>query len=124
MPVLLPPPEDLPRIHATKRLPTKHGPTESTQALITLDDPALLSALPETHLSPAYHRNCEGVFMAPDDLPIDSPAEDSTKSPGTKPPLQKHDRSRIGPEAEVRGGAEEPEDEPLEQVKRRERPKP
>ncbi len=62
--------------------------------------------------------------MAPDDLPIDSPAEDSTKSPGTKPPLQQHDRSRIGPEAEVRGGAEEPEDEPLEQVKRRERPKP
>ncbi len=62
--------------------------------------------------------------MMPDDLPIDSADEDSTKSPGTKPLLRNGDRSRIGPEAEVRGGAEEAGDEPLEQMRRREQPKP
>jgi hypothetical protein len=61
--------------------------------------------------------------MTPDDLPIDSPAEDSTKSPGTKPPRQEGRRSRVGPEAEVRGGPEEPADLPLEQQRREETPK-
>jgi hypothetical protein len=61
--------------------------------------------------------------MTPDDLPIDSSGEDSTKSPGTKPPRPKGGRSRVGPEAEVRGGSEGPADLPLEQQKRQETPK-
>jgi hypothetical protein len=62
--------------------------------------------------------------MTPDDLPIDSPDEDSTKSPGTKPSRKGGPRSSVGPEAEVRGGPEEPADLPLEQQKRQEKPKP
>ncbi len=58
--------------------------------------------------------------MVPDDLPIDPPAEDSTK-----PTRAKDSRRRIGPEAEVRGGSEEPENAPpIEQQKREEQAKP
>jgi hypothetical protein len=56
--------------------------------------------------------------MPPDDLPIETPAEDSTKSPVTKPSL-KHG---IGPEGEVRGGPERVDDLPLEQQRRNETP--
>jgi hypothetical protein len=56
--------------------------------------------------------------MAPDDLPIETPEQDSTKSPATNPPL----KPSIGPEAEVRGGSERAEDPPLEQLRRSERP--
>ena len=59
--------------------------------------------------------------MPPDDLPIDQETEDSTKLPGTKPLMRRTGRSAVGAEAEVRGGAERPDDPPLEQQLRRER---
>jgi hypothetical protein len=58
--------------------------------------------------------------MPPDDLPIDQAGEDSTKSPGTKPSIQKE----VGAEAEVRGGSEQRDAPPLEQQLRDQRVKP
>ena len=58
--------------------------------------------------------------MAPDDLPIDSPADDSIKSAETKPLFQKEGRHSVGPEAEVRGGSEQSTDPPIEREKRSE----
>ena len=62
--------------------------------------------------------------MPPDDIPIDQANEDSTKSPGTKPPIPKEGHARIGPEAEVRGGAAQPDEPPLEQQRRQDKAKP
>ncbi len=61
--------------------------------------------------------------MPPDDLPIDQAAEDSTKSPGTKPLIGAEGRSPVGAEAEVRGGAAQPDEPPIEQQQRRDRAK-
>lgn len=59
----------------------------------------------------------------PDDLPIETPAEDSTKSPATKPPADGAAvKEGIGPEGEVRGGPERADDLPLEQQRRNEMP--
>ena len=62
--------------------------------------------------------------MPPDDLPIDYVGEDSTKSPGTKPSIQKEDQSEVGAEAEVRGGSAQPDEPPIEQQQRDARVKP
>jgi hypothetical protein len=62
--------------------------------------------------------------MPPDDLPIDLADEDSTKSPSAKPPISKDGRSGVGAEAEVRGGAEQSDEPPLEQQQRNDRAKP
>jgi len=57
--------------------------------------------------------------MSPDDLPIASRPEDSTKSRRTKPSPTAPAGRPIGAEGEVRGGSEEPEeDPPVEQQKR------
>ncbi len=61
------------------------------------------------------------IDMAPDDLPIDSATDDSTKSPQTKPPAQPGPGHSIGAEAEVRGGHEEVPSPPLEQLERTDR---
>jgi hypothetical protein len=62
--------------------------------------------------------------MPPDDLPIETPQQDSTKSPTTKPSLNQDPsfKKGIGPEGEVRGGAERADDLPLEQQRRNETP--
>jgi hypothetical protein len=62
--------------------------------------------------------------MAPDDLPIDQVTEDSTKSPGTKPSIQKESPAEVGAEAEVRGGSAQPDEAPIEQQQRGDRVKP
>ncbi|MBW4023376.1 MAG: hypothetical protein HIU92_09595 [Proteobacteria bacterium] len=68
--------------------------------------------------------------MAPDDLPVDRPADDSTGSSGPLPrpgkpgKPGKPSQPGIGPEAEVRGGGEEPDETPIEQQQRRDRVKP
>jgi hypothetical protein len=59
--------------------------------------------------------------MPPDDLPIDQETEDSTKLPGTKPLMRRKGRPGVGAEAEVRGGAEQPDEPPIEQQQRRDR---
>ena len=47
----------------------------------------------------------------PDDLPIDVPSTSSTGQPGGKGPAQPAKPLReIGPESEVRGGPEAPDD--------------
>jgi hypothetical protein len=61
--------------------------------------------------------------MPPDDLPIDQAPEDSTKSPGTKPWIPEAHPSRVGAEAEVRGGSGQPDEPPIEQQQRRDRAK-
>jgi hypothetical protein len=62
--------------------------------------------------------------MPPDDLPIDQGTEDSTKLPGTKPLMRRKGRPAVGAEAEVRGGAEQPDEPPVEQQQRRDRTSP
>jgi hypothetical protein len=62
--------------------------------------------------------------MPPDDIPIEQGHEDSTKSPRTKPLIPKAGASRVGAEAEVRGGSAQADEPPVEQQQRRDRAKP
>ena len=62
--------------------------------------------------------------MPPDDLPIDQPADDSTKSPRTKPLIRGDAPSGIRPDAEVRGGSAQRDELPIEQQKRQDEAKP